>query len=81
MCHSCVELSVSYYTCLISQFGDTPLMKAASRGHSEVVGQLLKSGATVDLQDIVCHYRDYHVLYCQLISEKCVSGSVMDVVF
>ena len=35
------------------QYGDTPLMKAASGGHTDCVSELLSSGAVVDLADKV----------------------------
>ena len=31
------------------QYGDTPLMTAASRGHTDCIKKLLSSGAVVDL--------------------------------
>ena len=33
------------------QYDETALLRAAFRGHLEIVQQLLKSGANIDLQD------------------------------
>ena len=45
---------VSYYTCLSSQVGKTALMKAAFWGMTEVVAELVKGGADLNLQNEVC---------------------------
>ena len=41
-------------TSVITQSGKTAMMKAASKGHTEVVVELVKAKANLDLQDIVC---------------------------
>ena len=46
-------------TSVITQDGQTALMKAASKGHTEVVVELVKAKANLDLQDKVCHYSVY----------------------
>ena len=56
----CVCVCVSHYTCLSStQSGKSPLMEAASRGKTEVVKELVKSGANLNLQDKVCPYIEH----------------------
>ena len=40
---------------IITQDGETALMKAAWDGHTEVVDVLVKAGANKDLQNEVCH--------------------------
>ena len=44
---------VSYYTCLSSQYGDSALMRAAENGYTEVVVELIKAGANLNLQNKV----------------------------
>ena len=44
---------VSYYTCLSSQNGDSALMKAARRGYTEIVVELVKAKANLNLQNKV----------------------------
>ena len=44
---------VSYYTCLSSQDGDSALMRAASWGKTEIVVELIKTGAHLNLQNKV----------------------------
>ena len=44
---------VSYYTCLSSQRGDSALIKAAWRGYTEIVVELVKAEANLNLQDKV----------------------------
>ena len=44
---------VSHYTCLSSQDGDSALMKAAWKGKTEVVVELIKAGANLNLQNEV----------------------------
>ena len=39
---------------IITQYGDTALMKASQNGMTEVVAQLVKAGSALDLQNIVC---------------------------
>ena len=41
-------------TSVITQSGETALMKAASEGYTEVVVELVKAKANFDLQDEVC---------------------------
>ena len=43
----------------ITQWGDSALMGAAMEGKTEVVVELVKAGANVDMQNKVCH--DVHV--------------------
>ena len=45
---------MSYYTCLSSQVGDSALMRAAWGGETEVVAELVKGGAHLNLQNEVC---------------------------
>ena len=62
---------VSYYTCLSSQGGDSALMKAAYRGKTEVVVELIKAGVSLNLQNkvqrlsILCMFTTYihHMMY------------------
>ena len=44
---------VSYYTCLSSQDGDTAVMKAAWNGRTEVVVELVRCGADLNMQNKV----------------------------
>ena len=48
-----VKSSVSHYTCLSSQDGDSALIMAVREGRAEVVPLLLKAGANTDLQNKV----------------------------
>ena len=41
-------------TSVITQDGEAALMRAASKGHTEVVVELVKAKANLDLQDNVC---------------------------
>ena len=41
-------------TSVITQAGQTALMRAASGGYTEVVVELVKAKANLDLQDKVC---------------------------
>ena len=41
---------------VITQYGRSALMVAAREGETEVVVELVKSGANVDMQDNVCQY-------------------------
>ena len=43
-----------YTTSVITQYGETALMRAARGGHTEVVVELVKAKANLDLQDKVC---------------------------
>ena len=40
---------------VITQYGRSALIWAASEGHTEAVVELVKAGANLDLQDNVCH--------------------------
>ena len=51
---------MSYYTCLSSQGGYSALIWAATNGHTEVVVELVKAGALLDLQNTVCPYPIMH---------------------
>ena len=46
----CVMLNIS----VITQLGESALMVAAREGMTDVVIELMKAGAKVDLQDKVC---------------------------
>ena len=48
----CVILHMS----VITQYGESALMWAAMEGKTEVVVELVKAGANVDMQDNVCQY-------------------------
>ena len=39
-------------------------MMAARDGHTEIVQQLVKAGANLDLQDKVCQYVETHDVQC-----------------
>ena len=41
--------------CSTTQTGETALMRAASEGYDDIVQELLKHGASVNVQDRVCH--------------------------
>ena len=51
-----VKSSVSHYICLSSQYGDSALMMAASKGRTEVVSLLLEAGANIHLQNEVKYH-------------------------
>ena len=46
-------ISVSLHMSVIIQDGESPLMKAARSGETEVVSLLVKTGAALDLQNEV----------------------------
>ena len=62
---------VSYYTCLSSQDGDSALIRAAMKGWTEVVAELIQAGANLNLQNkvqrlsILCMFTTYiqHMMY------------------
>ena len=59
MCYDCTctyHLCVHVYTTssVITQDGGSALMEAASEGRTEVVVELVKARANLDLQDDVC---------------------------
>ena len=41
---------------VITQDGESALMRAVREGNTEVVVELVKAGANVDMQDRVCQY-------------------------
>ena len=45
----------------ITQNGASPLQLAAGKGKTDVVVELVKNGANLNLQDEVCHYIQLHV--------------------
>ena len=47
-------VSVKQRVSVITQDGDSALMRAASGGHSEVVVELVKAGVNLNLQNNVC---------------------------
>ena len=51
--HECIHVPFTT-TSVITQSGHTTLMKAASKGRTEVVVELVKAKANLDLQDKVC---------------------------
>ena len=66
----CVILHMS----IITQYGRSALTLAAMWGETEVVVQLVKAGANVDMQDNVCQYIHFnvhvhfvHVLYTYML--------------
>ena len=52
----CVILHMS----VITQNGDSALMRAADEGETAVVVELVKAGALLDLQNTVCPYTIIH---------------------
>ena len=46
-------ISVSLHMSVITQYGHSPLIRAAWSGRTEVVSLLVKAGAALDLQDQV----------------------------
>ena len=46
---------VSYHMSVITQCGQSALMWAVGKGKTEVISELLKAGANVDIQNKVCH--------------------------
>ena len=49
----CEVTSVSLHMSVITQYGDTALIKAVRKGRTEVASLLLKAGANIDLQNEV----------------------------
>ena len=45
---------------VITQYGESALIRAAYRGRTEVVVELVKAGALLDLQNTVCPYPIIH---------------------
>ena len=56
--------SVSLHMSVITQDGESPLMKAVSEGETEVVSLLVKAGAALDLQNKV---NMWHHCVCVLV--------------
>ena len=52
--HTMYMINVHTQTSVITQYGQTALMIAARGGHTEVVVELVKAKANLDLQDKVC---------------------------
>ena len=50
--HECIHVPFTT-TSVITQLGDTALMEAARCGHTEVVVELVKANANLDIQDKV----------------------------
>ena len=48
---------------VITQGGDSALMTAAYNGRTEVVAELVKAGALLDLQNTVCPYTQLYMMY------------------
>ena len=51
--HECIHVPFTT-TSVITQSGDTALMRAVSKGQTKVVVELVKAKANLDLQDNVC---------------------------
>ena len=49
-----LSFTTRIHVCHHTQDGWSALMKAASCGHTAVVQELVKSGATLDIQNVVC---------------------------
>ena len=60
--HECIHVPFTT-TSVITQSGETALMKAASEGRTEVVVELVKANANLGLQNNVCHYSVYTCIY------------------
>ena len=58
--HECIHVPFTT-TSVITQYGETALMIAASEGHTKVVVELVKTKANLDLQDKVYTYKHYDV--------------------
>ena len=54
--YQCVMLHMS----VITQEGSSALLWAAYKGQTEVIQQLVKAGANLNLQDEVCQYVETH---------------------
>ena len=50
--HECIHVPFTT-TSVITQLGETALMRAASEGHTKVVVELVKANANLDIQDKV----------------------------
>ena len=51
-----ISVCVILHVCVITQDGDSALIRAAVKGKTEVVIELVKAGANVDKQNEVCQY-------------------------
>ena len=70
-----VQACVSYYTCLLTQGGDSALIKASWIGNIEVVVELIKAGAHLNLQNKV-QRQDMVMIFCMnMCSAKLVGVS------
>ena len=49
---------------VITQSVDSALLWAVIYGYTEIVQQLVKAGANLDLQDEVCQYVETHDVQC-----------------
>ena len=49
---------------VITQDGRSALYWAAFKGYTEIVQQLVKAGANLDLQNKVCQYVETHDVQC-----------------
>ena len=49
---------------VITQSGWSALYLAVIKGHTEIVQQLVKAGANLDLQNKVCQYVETHDVQC-----------------
>ena len=49
---------------VITQWGDSALMKAAWKGKTEAVVELVKAGTNVDMQNRVCQYAHRYIYTC-----------------
>ena len=49
---------------VITQDGWSALYWATSEGYTEIIQQLVKAGANLDLQDKVCQYVETHDVQC-----------------
>ena len=52
------------YMSVITQVGRSALIVAARDGRTEIVQQLVKAGANLDLQNKVCQYVETHDVQC-----------------
>ena len=79
-------MCVILHTSVITQDGDSALMEAAYRGRTDVVVELVKAGALLDLQNTVCPcdpiIHDVHVytgtciLSCYILKLKVISLTI-----
>ena len=55
------HIIVSYCVSVITQWGYSALMVAVVKGKTEVVAELVKAGANVDMQNRVCQHACIHL--------------------